>query len=205
MIFAHKSVLPFISGIKSITVSTGFKDNLGNKGGIGITMLFGKTSFCFIAAHLAAGFTKVNRRVEEFERISKEVAESLAYSPAEEVEAIAPSGDGQKRISAVRKGERNPLERTFNYVFWFGDLNFRLHSTRLNVDKLLQSSQIANLILLDQLTHYREFHPAFLGFSEGKITFKPTYKFDVDCGKTQNLKNLAHRDHGLLFTFNISI
>jgi hypothetical protein len=195
MVFVHKSVVPFVTGIRSVTVPTGFGETLGNKGGIGVSLNVGKTSFCFVAAHLAAGFLNVERRVEEFAIISREVAESLGNH-----HALRTSGDTTaselEQDSAVTKSlqfseshdeksseeERNPLLSAFDYVFWFGDLNFRLHGQRKHVDYLLQRMDHKCLLAMDQLQHVKTYDPLLAGLAEGPLNFRPTYKFDPGCG-----------------------
>lgn len=76
-VFVHKAVIQLVSNGNSHAVATGFCDTLGNKGGIGISLHIGKTSFCFLTAHLAAHQKQMDRRIVEFARISKEVASML--------------------------------------------------------------------------------------------------------------------------------
>lgn len=65
-------------------------------------------------------------------------------------------------------------------MFWFGDLNFRLHpdsfSTSEIVD-LVSQNDLKPLLEKDELNDTISSNKAFGGFSECKITFKPTYKF----------------------------
>ena len=66
-----------ITNIQSHAVPTGICNTLGNKGGIGITLNIGKSSFCFLTAHLAAHQDQIDRRTLDFECISKEIANKL--------------------------------------------------------------------------------------------------------------------------------
>ena len=77
----------------------------------------------------------------------------------------------------------NPLINVFDEVFWFGDLNFRIHGTREVVDGMLESHMHDALLCNDQLTMLMRFNRVFSGFSEGPLNFFPTYKFDHDSGK----------------------
>ena len=61
-------------------------------------------------------------------------------------------------------------------VFWLGDFNYRL-----SLDYEAVMSQISNLAWLykyDQLHEQIKNGLVFQGFSEGKLTFSPTYKYD---------------------------
>jgi hypothetical protein len=67
----------------------------------------------------------------------------------------------------------------FDYVFWFGDLNYRVNGTRNMVDACLQTRRLEVLLANDQLTLEMKKSHVFQGFSEGAITFVPTYKFEL--------------------------
>jgi len=76
--------------------------------------------------------------------------------------------------------ETNPLIDNFDYVFWFGDLNFRINGTREVVDGMLENHMHDALLCNDQLTMLMRFNRIFSGFAEGPLNFFPTYKFDHD-------------------------
>eukprot|EP00754_Rhynchopus_humris_P022513 Rhum_TRINITY_DN14795_c13_g1::Rhum_TRINITY_DN14795_c13_g1_i1::g.118337::m.118337 len=68
----------------------------------------------------------------------------------------------------------------FDYVFWFGDLNYRLW----NIDNkrvrgmLGAGGELSELLKYDQLSQTLATRTAFGGFEESAITFAPTYKYD---------------------------
>jgi len=76
----HKAIVHLVSDIKSHAVPTGVYDTLGNKGGIGVSLKIGISSFCFLNAHLAAHQNQMCRRTQEFMRISHEVAKTIGIS-----------------------------------------------------------------------------------------------------------------------------
>ena len=76
--------------------------------------------------------------------------------------------------------QTNPLVDAFDYVYWFGDLNFRINGTREVVDGMLENHMHDCLLISDQLTMLMRFNRAFSGFAEGPLNFFPTYKFDHD-------------------------
>jgi hypothetical protein len=80
VVFVHKAIVHLVSNINSHSVATGLLDTLGNKGGIGISFNIGKTSFCFLTAHLAAHQNYMDRRTVEFAKISREMASVLGPS-----------------------------------------------------------------------------------------------------------------------------
>ncbi|VDP08806.1 unnamed protein product [Soboliphyme baturini] len=56
----------------------------------------------------------------------------------------------------------------FSYIFWFGDLNYRLRSDPLGILGISEIKRACQLIGL-----------IFQEFSEGAINFLPTYKYDT--------------------------
>jgi len=67
-----------------------------------------------------------------------------------------------------------------DYVFWFGDLNFRLDDPSLSAQEILDhinQDDLSTLLNKDQLKHAMKQDLAFSGFSEMEINFKPTFKF----------------------------
>lgn len=75
------------------------------------------------------------------------------------------------------------VTQNFDYVFWSGDLNFRLASPRAKVLEWLSKTQFplpAHLphgyLHHDQLCSVLSEGAAFKGFQEANITFPPTYK-----------------------------
>lgn len=64
------------------------------------------------------------------------------------------------------------------YVFFFGDLNYRVNGTRRMVEALLSKNQIEVLLANDQLSLEKTQRRILQGFHESPITFIPTYKFD---------------------------
>lgn len=77
----------------------------------------------------------------------------------------------------------NPLIDAYDYVFFFGDLNFRINGTREVVDGMLENRMHDALLCNDQLTMLMMYNRIFSGFAEGPLNFFPTYKFDNDSGE----------------------
>lgn len=72
----------------------------------------------------------------------------------------------------------------FSYVFWLGDLNFRLLElsdlTAEVIDKKIKKSQYTSLLEKDQLKVVMNTGVAFSEFEEQTPTFPPTYKFHIN-------------------------
>jgi len=70
----------------------------------------------------------------------------------------------------------------FSYIFWMGDLNFRLAENSYTHEEIVESvknDQLTSLLSRDQLTQAKRDERAFGDFSENMPTFKPTYKFVI--------------------------
>ena len=63
-----------------------------------------------------------------------------------------------------------------DYVFWCGDFNYRINMARAEVKELVAKQDWAELLAADQLRCEHGAGNVFQGFTEGPITFAPTYK-----------------------------
>ncbi|NXU47046.1 SHP2A phosphatase, partial [Turnix velox] len=143
-----------ISHIHTSSVKTGIANTLGNKGAVGVSFLFNGTSFGFINCHLASGTEKTHRRNQNY----SDILRSLAL--------------GDKRLSAF------DLTLRFTHLFWFGDLNYRLDMDVQDVLAHVNKKEFETLLAVDQLNLEREKNKVFLRFSEGDISFPPTYRYE---------------------------
>eukprot|EP01103_Thecamoeba_quadrilineata_P007170 TRINITY_DN1696_c0_g1_i1.p1 TRINITY_DN1696_c0_g1~~TRINITY_DN1696_c0_g1_i1.p1 ORF type:complete len:669 (+),score=118.43 TRINITY_DN1696_c0_g1_i1:1842-3848(+) len=123
---------------------------MSNKGAVGISFNFLENRLCFITSHLAAHQDKILERNANYFDIVKGL-----------------------------KVTRPPLDITnsFHYLFWFGDLNYRIDMNRDKVIELIKQKDWESLHQVDQLDRENKSHSAFIGFQEGKINFSPTYRF----------------------------
>ena len=188
-IFVHKSIIQFISELTSVAIATGIGNTLGNKGGIGISFAIGNSRVCFVNSHLSAHQNNVGRRTFEFAKISYDLAEAICDL------------NGYTGLSNVNKDDgdvANPLLSSFDLVFWFGDMNYRIQGTREVVDGLLENNMHGVLLNNDQLTMLMRFDKVYAGFTEGPLHFRPTYKFndssdDYDTSKKRRIPSWTDR------------
>nr|CAH8865312.1 unnamed protein product [Trichobilharzia regenti] len=145
-------------------VPTGVLNVMGNKGGVCLRLTIFNSSLCFVNCHLAAGKGKLKRRNEDFKEIVRKMSLLLPIN--------------QKNLSfPVRKSYIS----IHDVIFVFGDMNYRitgLHSD--NVRRLIQQKRYSTLLRNDELLKQLNTKKIFQGFRESKITFAPTYKFDVN-------------------------
>ncbi|XP_045140374.1 synaptojanin-1 isoform X3 [Echinops telfairi] len=149
-VFIRPQHAPFIRDVAVDTVKTGMGGATGNKGAVAIRMLFHTTSLCFVCSHFAAGQSQVKERNEDF----VEIARKLSF----------PMGR---------------LLFSHDYVFWCGDFNYRIDLPNEEVKELIRQQNWDSLIAGDQLINQKNTGQIFRGFLEGKVTFAPTYKYDL--------------------------
>nr|XP_022916471.1 72 kDa inositol polyphosphate 5-phosphatase isoform X2 [Onthophagus taurus] len=144
----------------SVRPGTAFR----TKGAVACSFMVFGTSFLFVNTHLTAHQEKVKERVSD-------------------VKKIVNSLDLPKNL--IVKNKVKDVTQNFDYVFWAGDLNFRLATPRTKVLEWLSKTSFplpAHLphgcLHHDQLCSVLADGAAFRGFSEAQITFPPTYKYD---------------------------
>lgn len=145
-----KSLRSSISKSCTNAVGTGTL-KFGNKGGVGVSFQINETFMCFVNSHLAA-------HVQEFERRNEDHDEII-------------------RRMAFNDGFRTRTILEHHQVFWIGDLNYRL--TKTDDEGIRTFCDYEKIFYLDQLYVQRmQDKRVFRDFQEGKITFRPTYKYD---------------------------
>uniref|UniRef100_A0A674JSE1 Synaptojanin-1 n=1 Tax=Terrapene triunguis TaxID=2587831 RepID=A0A674JSE1_9SAUR len=149
-VFIRPQHAPFIRDVAVDTVKTGMGGATGNKGAVAIRMLFHTSSLCFVCSHFAAGQSQVKERNEDY----IEIARKLSF----------PMGR---------------LLFSHDYIFWCGDFNYRIDLPNEDVKELIRQQNWDSLIAGDQLVNQKNAGQIFRGFLEGKITFAPTYKYDL--------------------------
>lgn len=138
-----------VRNIETKCVSTGIGNLLGNKGGTAIRFTFYDSSFCFVCGHLNAHDDNVIRRNEDYAAISKGI---------------------------IFKDSNCIWDHDF--IFWFGDLNYRIELDRDKILDLIRSNDWYELLTGDQLRMQQRLGNAFTEFVEGDICWAPTYRFN---------------------------
>ncbi|KAJ2687497.1 Inositol-1,4,5-trisphosphate 5-phosphatase 1 [Coemansia sp. RSA 1285] len=149
LFFAHDTIIPRIHNVQMAKCKTGFAGMAGNKGSVAMQLTLDDTSICIVAAHLAAGTSNVSERNADFH--------------------------------TIRTGTRFRYGRTIDdhdYVFWLGDLNYRIDLPNDQARSLVGKGQLPSLMMYDQLSTQMAAGRVFKGYTEADIDFMPTYKFD---------------------------
>ncbi|CCC11590.1 putative synaptojanin-like protein [Sordaria macrospora k-hell] len=149
-IFVKASALHNIKNVEGSVKKTGLSGMAGNKGAVAIRLDYANTPICFVTAHLAAGFTNYEERNRDYATISH----GLRF-------------------------QRNRGINDHESVIWFGDFNYRIGLDLENTKDLVRKGDLPKLYANDQLNLQMMAGYAFHYYSEARITFNPTYKYDV--------------------------
>ncbi|XP_043939478.1 type II inositol 1,4,5-trisphosphate 5-phosphatase isoform X2 [Protopterus annectens] len=157
IMYVKKELAEHISEVETETVGTGIMGRMGNKGGVAVRFQFHNTTICIVTSHLAAHIEEYERRNQDY----KEICSRMQFHQSDP--ALPPY--------TVMKHD---------VIIWLGDLNYRI-TTNVDVEKvkkLIDDKEFDILLKYDQLSQQMEKQNVFEGFTEGKITFQPTYKYD---------------------------
>ncbi|XP_023161144.1 phosphatidylinositol 4,5-bisphosphate 5-phosphatase A isoform X1 [Drosophila hydei] len=150
--FAQPKHIPHMKDIETDETRTGWGGVWGNKGAVSIRLSLYGTGAVFVCSHLAAHDAKLKERIEDYHQI----VDNHKYHVK-----------GYPRIF------------DHDFVFWFGDLNFRLSGdmSAWDVRNAVENGRYDELLKLDQLSLLRESGNAFSLLQEELPTFAPTFKF----------------------------
>ena len=160
--YVRKDYYPYINHFEVSKVATGYLGVGGNKGGIGVRFNLYDTSMCFVTSHFTAHQEKIKQRNEDYRIISTKLG--FAAHPE----------------TARYPGQSSLTIFDHDYLFWSGDLNYRINSSRddySDVFDKVDNFDIDWLVKNDQLTIERQAGNVFTNWLEGEISFLPTYKF----------------------------
>jgi hypothetical protein len=139
----------FVTHIDADTVACGVGDLLGNKGGVVMSMRLFGTSVCIVGCHLAARAERLSQRRDNFLKI----------------------------VRQAKVGMSNwDILSQHTHVLWLGDLNYRVDLDWDATLELIELKAWSALMMSDQLLAQQEAGKAFVGFNEGTIDWKPSYR-----------------------------
>ncbi len=129
IVFIKSIYSPFIEAVKTSYKALGFAQIIGNKGGIGISFKIFGYNMTFINCHLAPKPYKVLERNKHAKNIVKhlKIGEEFAN-----------------------------FDVTSDYLFWQGDLNYRVDYTFDEVLQEIEKKNLKLLLLKDQLIKQRQ-------------------------------------------------
>lgn len=168
-VFVKRDLIWFCTVPEDDLVQTRAVTMVKTKGAIAISFQFFGTSFIFINCHFAPGDGKKRERLDDYTKIIKNLN-------------LPKQGN-----TGSPNGSSSDVTTRFDTVFWMGDLNFRIEAYKgkqavedivkyieqqehTNFEDLLSGDQLSKLIIEGSI---------FQGFQEGRINFRPTYKYDI--------------------------
>jgi hypothetical protein len=201
--FVKKELRKAISNVSTSFIGCGLMGIMGNKGASGIRMMIYDSYVCFVNSHLAHDSSQVQRRNDDYKDICKNLL--FPFLPPNEDINNYYNGTGFNReqfytetmlrfnitsnkwlnnICQEDLKEKENIKLNFNIfdndiLFWFGDLNYRLNNNGDQIKELISQGKIKDLLEYDQLINEKNKNQVFTDFYENKITFKPTYKYDI--------------------------
>jgi hypothetical protein len=149
-IFVKTSALGKIRNVEGSVKKTGLSGMAGNKGAVAIRFDYANTQICFVTAHLAAGFANYDERNRDYATIHH----GLRF-------------------------QRNRGIEDHDSVIWMGDFNYRIGLGSDRARALVKWGDLEALYENDQLNLQMVAGLAFPFYSEARITFLPTYRFDI--------------------------
>lgn len=150
MVFVKASILSEIKNVEGSIKKTGLSGIAGNKGAVAVRFEYGNTSLCFVTAHLAAGFGNYEERNRDY----KTIAHGLHFLKNRTIDSHAS-------------------------VIWLGDFNYRIGLSDDRCRALVRGNDLSTLYENDQLNRQMVAGLAFPYYSESRIMFPPTYKYDL--------------------------
>ncbi|GAA6063284.1 hypothetical protein JCM10212_004666 [Sporobolomyces blumeae] len=150
IVLCQKEIVGDVRNVEVATKKTGLRGMAGNKGAVAIRLDYHSTSFCFLTAHLAAGFANVDERNENYFTIS----EGLHFSRGRHID-------------------------DHENIVWAADTNYRISLSNEEARNFAETDDYDALYEADQLRMAMATRHVFKGYQEAPIVFRPTYKYDI--------------------------
>ncbi len=168
-IFVKSHLRDRIKNLNATEVKRGMGGYHGNKGALVIRFTLDDSSMCFVNCHLAAGQSQAKQRHADVVAILAGDIFPVERNPTTRLDSLVGGGDGSMILD-------------HELCIWNGDLNYRIDTmSRDAVINAIRSGNLEKLLERDQLLVSRRKKQDFplRMFTEERITFNPTYKYDV--------------------------
>ncbi|EWC46159.1 hypothetical protein DRE_04537 [Drechslerella stenobrocha 248] len=149
-IYVRSDIISQIKNVEGSLKKTGMSGLSGNKGAVAIRFDYGNTRICFVTAHLAAGFANYDERNRDY----RTIATGLRFQRGRSID-------------------------DHDVVIWLGDFNYRIGLNNEDTKRLMKAGDLGRLYENDQLNLQMVAGLTFPYYSENRLTFLPTYRFDI--------------------------
>jgi inositol polyphosphate 5-phosphatase INPP5B/F len=192
-VLVKDTALPHGRDVRGATAGVGVMGVMGNKGGVSVRFTLYDSSICIVCSHLAAHRENVAGRNGDFQSILEKTIFLPSSGEGTSQGNLAPAGELDAREDKVRKLHYttglSPFEELtildHDLVFWIGDLNYRIDES-VSIDEVFAKVELKDWSYLrqfDQLNNERAKGNVFPNFTEGELSFGPTYKFQPGTGE----------------------
>jgi len=178
--FCLEKHLGFMRGLETQYTRLGYGGYWGNKGCVSVRFQIYGVKIAVINCHLAAHEEYNQDRIDSYNTILG---------------------------SHLYTNEETEMIFYHDYVFFIGDLNFRLETEKFSfqeIDLMVSKSEFGKLLSVDQLTQARTSGAAFAEVQENLPTFPPTFKYKVGSTSVYDTKRRPAWTDRILFTANVS-
>jgi len=178
-LFCLRKHLLHLRDIETQYTRTGFGGMWGNKGAVTIRLSIYGCSVCFVNCHLTPHDHMLQERITDYNNIIK------------------------SQLFRVKETSNIFFH---DYVFWIGDLNFRLvegYSSE-EIERLVREGELIKLLGNDQLQRVMSSGEAFSELSEQLPTFPPTYKFEFNSSRYDFKRRPSWTDR-ILYKVNANV
>ena len=149
LVFIKSELYPLIDEVSLETKPMGFAHLVGNKGGMVISFTLAGYRFSIVNCHLAPKPHKVLERNKHAKTLVKSIK----------------VGNGHCEFDTES-----------DYVFWMGDLNYRVDYIFKEVIEEISKNNLQFLLSKDQLIRQKQQNQIFSDYQEAEINFWPTYR-----------------------------
>ncbi|KAF7291041.1 Inositol polyphosphate phosphatase [Mycena chlorophos] len=150
MVIVKSELTPIIRNVEGASRKTGLRGMSGNKGAVAVRLEYHDTSFCFLTAHLAAGHSNVEERNADY----RTIVNGLHFQRGRNIDS-------------------------HDNVIWLADTNYRIDFDNESARSWALADNYDMLLTGDQLRQAIDNGLAFVGYDEGPLLFRPTYRYDL--------------------------
>lgn len=162
LVFVKQDLYCLIDEINVNSKAMGFAGVIGNKGGMVINFKLAGYDFSIINCHLAPKPHKVLERNKHAKTI----------------------------VKSIKFGEHIcDFDVRSDYVFWMGDLNYRVDYIFKEVIEEISRNNLQFLLSKDQLLKQKQQNQIFSHYQEAEINFWPTYRREKGSDQYNNKKD----------------